>query len=89
VRTTARPELEATPALNRSGAATRAAAWRRAPWTVAAVVLLAYLLWVGAYVATGHSAQDFIVIGKAAVLRSNASPLIHYDPRYYYTDRLG
>jgi len=89
VKTTARPELEAATALNRSGMATHAAAWRRAPWTVAAVVLLAYLLWVGAYVAAGHSAQDFIVIGKAAVLRSNASPLIQYDPRYYYTDRLG
>ncbi len=63
--------------------------WRRSPWSVAGVVLAFYVLWIAAYVASGHSPQDFIVLGSTTVRQSTASPLIRYNPSYHYTDRLG
>lgn len=71
------------------GSASARNGWMRSASVVAAATLLLYLLWTAAYVATGHGSQDFIVIGSTFIRQSNASPLIHYDPRYHYTDRLG
>jgi hypothetical protein len=52
-------------------------------------VLAFYILWIGAYVASGHGPQDFIVVGSTFIRQSTASPLIRYNPAYHYTDRLG
>ena len=63
--------------------------WPCSPWTVAGVVAVLYLGWVGAYFLTGHEIRDFIVIGRTAILRSYASAVIQYDPHYVYRDPLG
>jgi hypothetical protein len=57
---------------------------RRSIWLPAAIILLIHAVWIGAYFAAGHEIRDFIKIGSVDVRRSQASPLIKYDPTYRY-----
>jgi hypothetical protein len=56
----------------------------RSAWMVASVALALYALWIGIYLLSGHDARDFTVSSPKFVLRSDASPVIHYDPHYQY-----
>lgn len=48
------------------------------------MALALYALWIGIYLLSGHDARDFTVSSPKFVLRSDASPVIHYDPSYQY-----
>ncbi|HEX6508549.1 MAG TPA: hypothetical protein VF221_13050, partial [Chloroflexota bacterium] len=61
-----------------------AAAAIRSPWTPAAIVWLAYGLWLASAFHGGHSARDFIVIGRRFVTQSHVSSVIRLDPHYDY-----
>ena len=61
----------------------------RPEWVVAALVFALYGVWIALHFLTGQDVRDFIVIGKQAILRSHASGVIRYDPRYVYRDPLG
>lgn len=74
----------------RTSAARRGGAWRRSPWTVAALVLLFYGLWSAAFFAGGHDARDLTFMGDSFLRQSHASGVIAIDPTYrYYPDHIG
>ena len=74
----------------RASDARHGGAWRRNPWTVAALVLLFYALWSAAFFAAGHDARDLSFIGKRFLEQSHASSVISVDPTYrYYPDQVG
>ncbi len=54
------------------------------PLRVAMLVLVLHGAWIGAYLAAGHEARDFIKIGVRFLERSHASKRIRFDPTYRY-----
>lgn len=51
---------------------------------VGAAALLIYGIWIGALLASGHDARDFIDIGRNFVTKAHTSPVITYDASYRY-----
>ncbi len=56
----------------------------RAPWVVAALVLLLSSSWVGYELHSGHDVHDFIFLDKSFVRQSHVSSAIKIDPHYHY-----
>ncbi len=52
--------------------------------TPAVVVLVAYGLWIGSVLRSGHEVRDFIFIGRDFVTQSHSSGAIRLDPSYHY-----
>src|SRR5205807_10358912 len=66
-------------ALNRAGLTAR----RHRPLQVAAVILVLYGIWIGAYLAFQGDVRDFIRIGTIFIARGyDRSTEIHVDPGY-------
>ena len=54
----------------------------RTPLAATVLVLAFHALWIGAYLAAGHEARDFIKIGTHFEGLSNKSSVIKIDPTY-------
>src|SRR5437764_1439341 len=61
----------------------------RSPWSVAAVVLVAYAFWLLAFFGSGHEPRDMIYIGRQFVTQSHASQVIRLDPSYPNVSEIG
>lgn len=61
----------------------------RSPWSVAAVVLVAYGFWLVAFFGSGHDPRDMIYIGRHFINQSHASPIIRLDPSYPNVGEIG
>src|ERR1700737_164311 len=61
----------------------------RSPWSVAAVVLVAYAFWLGGFFAAGHDPRDMIYIGRHFITQSQASQVIRLDPSYPNVSEIG
>ena len=61
----------------------------RSPWSVAAVVLVAYAFWLGAFFGSGHDPRDMIYIGRHFITQSQASQVIRLDPSYPNVSEIG
>ena len=81
ISVTEQAKRQATPASHSARAR-----WWRSPWAVAGCVLMAYAIWIAAYLLGGHDIRDLAVIGTKQLQQSDASASIqtatsHYIPR--------
>jgi hypothetical protein len=61
----------------------------RSPWSVGAVVLVAYGFWLLAFFGSGHDPRDTIYIGRHFITQSQASQVIRLDPTYPNVSEIG
>jgi hypothetical protein len=61
----------------------------RSPWSVAAIVLVAYGFWLVAFFGSGHDPRDMIYIGRHFIMQSQASQVIRLDPTYPNVSEIG
>jgi hypothetical protein len=61
----------------------------RSPWSVAAVVLVAYGFWLVAFFGSGHDPRDMIYIGRHFINQSQTSQVIRLDPTYPNISEIG
>jgi hypothetical protein len=85
-----RPAVALDEPRTHASAARSGGAWRRSPWTVAALVLLFYGLWTASFFASGRDVRDLTFMGDTFLRQSHASSVIAIDPNYrYFPDHTG